>query len=288
MVFMKTIYFSSLKYWGLALLMTVAVLLSTVESYADDAALPALFDQRERIAQPDLSGVVRLRFLTTVDFPPFNFIDSQGKLTGFHVDLIRAVCAELKIEAKCQVQAIAYDRVQEALASGQGEAVIAGVAVTPELRRTFAFSRPILQLPARFATRTDGPQTLAQLTDKPVGVIKGSAHEAMFGAFFPQMTAKPFDNRMDMLKALKDGTVNAVFSDALQLSFWLASSEADGCCRFTQGPYFSERFLGEGLSVMVKNDDALLAQAIDHALTVLSRDGRLEDIYRRYFPIGLY
>lgn len=268
--------------------MPVAVLLSTVELHAEDAAFPALFDQRERIAQPDLSGVVRLRFLTTVDFPPFNFIDSQGKLTGFHIDLIRAVCAELKIEAKCQVQAIAYNQLQEALASGQGEAVIAGVAVTPELRRTFTFSRPILQLPARFATRTDGPQTLAQLVDKPVGVIKGSAHEAMFRAFFPQITAKPFDNRMDMLEGMKSGAVNAVFSDALQLSFWLASREADGCCRFTDGPYLSERFLGEGLSVMVKNDDALLAQAIDHALTVLSRDGRLQDIYRRYFPIGLY
>lgn len=46
--------------------------------------------------------------------------------------------------------------------------------------------------------------------------------------------------------------------------------------------------MGEGLSVMLRRKDASLAAAIDHALLMLSRDGRLQEAYLRYFPDGLY
>ena len=121
---------------------------------AQPKELPRLFDARERIAKPDLSGLARLRFLTTLDFPPFNFIDQSGKLSGFHVDLAREICRELEIEAKCQIQAVTYPELMPALEQGQGEAIAAGIAVTSELRQRFAFSRAFMQLPARFVVNT--------------------------------------------------------------------------------------------------------------------------------------
>ena len=39
---------------------------------------------------------------------------------------------------------------------------------------------------------------------------------------------------------------------------------------------------------MLRKDDAMLSEAFDHALATLSRNGRLQDIYLRYFPHGLY
>ena len=90
---------------SIGLLAAVAVLVASAASAAPKD-LPLLFDARERIAKPDLTGLARLRFLTTVDFPPFNFIDQSGKLSGFHVDLAREICRELEIEAKCQIQAV--------------------------------------------------------------------------------------------------------------------------------------------------------------------------------------
>ena len=113
--------------------------------------LPILFDTRERIARPDLSGIVRLRFLTTVDFPPFNFIDQTGKLAGFHVDLVREICRELALTDKCQIQAVTFPELEKALVDGNGEAVAAGIAVSADLRQRFAFSRPFMRLPARFS-----------------------------------------------------------------------------------------------------------------------------------------
>ena len=39
---------------------------------------------------------------------------------------------------------------------------------------------------------------------------------------------------------------------------------------------------------MVRKEDETLAGAIDHALLVLSRNGRLQEIYLRSFPVNLY
>ncbi|WP_421580673.1 transporter substrate-binding domain-containing protein [Shinella sp. M31] len=285
---------SSLKIYGFFTLCLLMGAVSPTAASAQDKPsvdLPILFDTRERIAKPDLSGIVRLRFLTTVDFPPFNFIDQTGKLAGFHVDLVREICRELALMDKCQIQAVTFPELEKALVDGNGEAVAAGVAVTADLRTRFAFSRPFMRLPARFAVAKKAPpsgETAAALDGKRVGVVAGSAHEAMLKAFFPRIQAEALADRTALLAALKDGKVDAVFSDGMQLAFWTNGTESAGCCRLFDGPYLSEQFLGEGLTIMLRKEDAALATAVDHALLALSRNGRLQEIYLRYFPVNLY
>jgi len=285
---------SSLKSYGLFALCLLMAAVGPLPAAAQDRKpidLPILFDTRERIARPDLSGIVRLRFLTTVDFPPFNFIDQTGKLAGFHVDLVREICRELQLMEKCQIQAVTFPELEKALTDGNGEAVAAGVAVTADLRRRFAFSRPFMRLPARFAVAKKAApagETADALDGRKVGVVAASAHEAMLKAFFPRIEAEAFPDRAALLAALKEGKVDAVFGDGMQLAFWTNGTEAAGCCRLFDGSYLSERFLGEGLTIMVRKEDAALAGAIDHALLALSRNGRLQEIYLRYFPVDLY
>lgn len=286
---------SPLKTWGTFLLLVVSgfgfASSGVTAAKAQESELPVLFDTRERLPRPDLSNLVRLRILTTADFPPFNFADQTGRLAGFNVDLAREVCLELRIEAKCQIQALPFGELETALANRAGEAVMAGIAITAERRNRFSFSRPYLTIPARFARnvardlRGEGAEALS---GRPVGVVKDTAHEAMLKSFFPKIIPVVFDDREAMLQALKDDKVAAVFSDGLQLPFWLAGEASEKCCVLFGGPYLSRDYLGEGMAVLLRNDEETLAAAFDHALATLSRNGRLQDIYLRYFPHGLY
>ena len=261
----------------------------TVAQEAEKSALPLMFDPRERLQRPDLASVPRIRFMTTVDFPPFNFIDQSGKLSGFHVDLAREICRELNVLERCQIEALPYKDLMTALGKGDGDVIAAGLRVTPELRQEASLSRPFMQLPARFVTSVG--QT--KLTDPSllkageVGVVTGTAHEAMLAAFFPGAKPRTFPKRDDALGALKKGEVKAVFGDGLQLAFWLESADAAGCCRFLGGPYYSRAILGDGLTLVTRKDAPLIAQAMNAALLALSRNGRLNQIYLRYFPHGL-
>jgi polar amino acid transport system substrate-binding protein len=286
-------FLASLVFKGFLIFLLSQVAFRTEPALAQQApsSLPLLFDARERLAKPDLSSLVRLRFLTSVDFPPFNFTDQNGKLAGFNVDLAREICGELEVAAKCEIQALPFADLNEALAASQGDAVIAGLAVTSELRKQFTFSRPYLMLPARFARNTKAEikgDTAAALSGRSVGVVKGTVHEAMLAAYFPAVKAVPFDNKEALLAALKDAKVDAAFADALQLSFWVSSQASARCCALFDGPYMSEQFLGEGMTIMLRQNDSVLTAALDHALAALSRNGRLQEIYLRYFPYGLY
>lgn len=252
---------------------------------------PLLFDARERLAKPDLGDVPRLRFLTSLDFPPFNFADATGRPAGFHVDLAREICNELDIAARCQIEAMPFPELKEALDKGEGDAIIAGMAITEPLREDYLFSRPFMVLPARLLRNAKaelkGPAAEG-LSGRPLGLVAKSAHEAMARAYFPAAKPVVFPDRQTMLTALKDGKVDAVFGDGVQLAFWAASPEADRCCHLYDGPYYSTGYLGEGLAIMLRPDDDVLTQAMDHALLALSRNGRLKELYLRYFPYGLY
>ncbi len=70
---------------------------------ADPApAPPSFFDPHPALQKPNLSHVKQIRFLTEDDYPPFNFLLSDGQLAGFNIDLARAICAEL--EVPCTIQ----------------------------------------------------------------------------------------------------------------------------------------------------------------------------------------
>lgn len=261
------------------------------ETLGEAGRLPLLFDSQERLPGADLSTVPRVRFLMSVDFPPFNFTDQDGRLAGFHVDLAREICAQLKVESKCQVQALPFDELEAAVEMGEGEAVMSGIASSADLRKSFSFTRPYILLPARFAinktTKLEG-QSATALSGKKVGVITNSRHEAMLKAFFPAVVVNGFEGYEPMYEALKTGKIDAVFADGLRLPFWVSGSASAGCCALFDGPYMSDRFLGEGLSIMTVDPENKLVPAFDQALAALSRNGRLEEIYRRYFPYGLF
>ncbi|MBA3446749.1 MAG: transporter substrate-binding domain-containing protein [Pseudaminobacter sp.] len=253
--------------------------------------IPIFWDSKERLQKPDLSALPRLRFLTTTNFSPFNFLDDSGRLSGFHIDLARAICDELAISDRCQIQAVPWEELDGMLQSGEGEAIIAGIAVTREARAKYAFSRPYLQFPARFimprATAAAEPM-FEKLDGERVGVMAGSAHESMLRDYFPGVKVVTYTRQNWLLADLKGAKIAAAFGDGMRLGFWLAGADAGGCCRFAGGPYLSPDYLGTGLAIAAKADNPQLAAAFNAALHQISVKGVFAELYLRYFPVSFF
>ncbi len=271
--------------------LAAAVCLAGAASAAEQPAAPMFWDMKERLPKPDLSAVPRLRFLTTTDFPPFNYLDRDGRLSGFHIDLVRAICTELGIADKCQIQAMPWEQLKDALDRGRGEAVIAGIAVTEETRARYSFSRPYLQFPARFMmprTRAVAEPIHEKIQGERIGVIAGSGHEQMLREYFPDVKVVTYTRQEWLYADLKAGKIAGAFGDGMRFAFWLAGSEASGCCRFAGGPYMAPEYLGLGLSLATKIDDPQLAAAFDYALQQIAVKGRFSELYLRYFPVSFF
>lgn len=275
----------------IALSMLVAAQFFAGMTFATEPQVPVLWDAKERLPKPDLSALPRLRFLTTTDFPPFNFLDGGGRLSGFHVDLARAICAELGIAEKCQIQALPWGELDEALQKGEGEAIIAGIAATPETRAKYAFSRSYLQFPARFImpkAKAFAEPILDKLRSKRVGVIAGSAHEKMLRDYFGTVQVVPFDTPEALYGDLRAGKIDAAFGDGMRFAFWLGGTDAAGCCRFAGGPYLAPEYLGSGMAIATRAGDPALAAAMDYALQEISIKGTFAEFYLRYFPVSFF
>lgn len=265
----------------------------TPQQSSADPEIPAYADPRERIPVPDLSVRPRIRFLVTTDFPPFSFIDRTGRLAGFHVDLARALCSSLSVMDKCQIQAVPFEEIGGLLLTGQAEIAAAGLAMNAETRERYAFSRTYLEFPARFVVRRDrqpdaGGLAAEALSGKRVGVMQGSAHEALLRSWFPGLRPVVFTREEWLRDAVMKGAVDAVFDDGLRLSFFLASEASENCCTFFDGPYIARDFLGEGLALAAAPRSQDIVRAFDHALQDITRTGRFAELYLRWFPEGLY
>lgn len=274
------------------------MLLAFAPAFAQPAPrpeIPDLFDPDHRLPKPDLAAVRTIRFLTTDDFPPFHFTTADGTLTGFDVDLARAICADLKIA--CTMQARRFDQLVGEIKAGRDDALIAAVANTPATRADLDFTASYYTTPARFAaqrtSKLDPKGLVAAMTPDAVaghtiGVEAGTAHEAYLKTFFPEAVLRPYRNQPDLRAALSNSEVEAVFADGIGLALWLAGTESKGCCGFRGGPFTESRYFGNGVSIAVGKGRDNLREALDYELDKLTRDGTYADLYLKYFPIGFY
>ena len=249
--------------------------------------VPGFWDPRRRPERPDLSHVQAVRFLTDLDYPPFDYAGPDGNPAGFNVDLARLICAEIK--AACTIQARPFATLLDSLDANNGDAVVASITATQETRKRADFSDPYYRTPARFVARADSPirDVLPELVEgKKIAVVAGTAHEAFLKQMFTEAELHPYPNAEAAREALRNKEVDLLFGDGISLAFWLNGSDSNGCCAFRGGPYLESRFFGEGVGIAVKRGNDLLRQALNWALFRLWEKGSYTDLWLRYFPIS--
>jgi polar amino acid transport system substrate-binding protein len=251
------------------------------------AGVPGFWDPRRRPERPDLSRIQSIRFLTELDYPPFNYAGPDGNPTGFNVDLARALCDEIK--TSCTIQARRFDLLLDALDENRGDAVIASIAITPTARRRADFTDPYYRTPARFVARADSAigDVLPELVEgKKIAVVAGTAHEAFLKEMFTAAEVRSYANAEAAREALRNGDVDLLFGDGIALAFWLNGSDSAGCCAFRGGPFLESRYFGEGVGIAVKRGNELLRAALNWALFRQWEKGGFADLWLRYFPIS--
>ena len=230
-----------------------------------------------------------LRFLTDADFPPFNYYDEEGVLTGFNVDLARAICLEAGVA--CDVQVRPWDELMLALNRGEADAVIAGHTISARLLRSVDFTDLYFHTPARFAGRRGAERieiTPEALDGKKIGVTRNTTHEAYLKAFFRYSAIQAFENADETRDALAAGKVDLIFDDGISLGFWVSGTNSKECCELRGGAFLEPKFFGDGLAIAVPRRDPALKSLLNRALHGVRESGRFEELVLRYFPNRVY
>ncbi len=226
-----------------------------------------------------------VKLLTDADFPPFSFQDANAAMSGISVDLAVAACAELKIS--CQIIAKPFAELLPALKNHEGDAIISGLRLTPEILNYASATRPYFFSSGRFIARIgmpfSQPDTRA-LAGRRLGFVKGTGHAAFLEKYYERSALTPFGDETAMLESLRTAAIDAAFTDSLHASFWLKGSHARGCCVALGASFIDRASFSKSMSFLVSTDQANLREALDFALDRLEEKGISAKIFAHYLP----
>jgi polar amino acid transport system substrate-binding protein len=272
-----------------ALLFALSTAQPSALSQAKTELVPDVWQGDVLRPKPEMPGIDRLRFVTDSDYPPFHYFDEENVLTGFNVDLARAICEALGVQ--CEVTPVEWEDLFKRLDDGEADAAIASIRIDAESLTKADFTSRYYATPGRFIARKENelkdvrPETVE---GKKIGVVRGTGHEAFLKQYFPIAEAVPFETSDEAQTALKASEIDFVFGDGVGLTFWLNGVTSDGCCEFRGGPYFDAKFFGEGVGIAVKKGNRQMVEILNYALEQVHASGRYEGLFLRYFPMSFF
>ncbi|WNN39201.1 lysine/arginine/ornithine ABC transporter substrate-binding protein [Pseudomonas inefficax] len=228
-----------------------------------------------------------LRIATEGTYPPFSYLEN-GQLTGFDVDIAKALCE--RIQARCEIVSQGWDGMIPGLMSGKYDAVVASMAITEERKQKIDFTDKYYATPARFiAEKSAGisDTSVAGMAGKVIGVQGSTTQGSYLEDFYKDSEIKVYKTVDDAAMDLANGRLDAVFSDSAILYPWLQTSLGT-CCDFVGQEVRDDKYFGVGKGIGVRKEDQALRGELDTAIKALLADGTYQRINQKYFPFAIY
>lgn len=214
------------------------------------------------------------RVATEATFPPFEF-QQGGQLTGFDIDLMRAIGKEADLNI--DLRNLPFDGIIPALQARTVEAAISGMTITAERAQAISFSRPYFKAGLAIAVREDNKtiKNFEDLKGKRIAVQIGTTG-ALEATKIPGSVVSQFDSAALALQELINGRVEAVVNDKPVTLYAIKEAGLRGVK--VVGELLTEEFYGIALP---KNSPYL--QLINDALGRVIESGQYDAIFRQWF-----
>jgi ABC-type amino acid transport substrate-binding protein len=221
--------------------------------------------------------VLKVRFGTEGAFPPWNFLDSNGNVAGFEVDLGNELCTRAGLD--CEWTVNDWDTMIPDLKAKQFDAILAGMAITEERVAEIDFTamyRP--PDPSRFVGLSGESFDFADLNSTRIGVLRSTIQHDYLRENFDRRanSINDFLTFGGMLRELRSGALHLIFADEAELAAAMAS-EPDFDFK---GPPI---LVGGGVGIGLRKEDDELEARLNAALSSMKQDGSLDALITQWF-----
>lgn len=228
----------------------------------------------QSLAKVQKAGVIT--FGTEGTYKPFSFhADGGGDLTGFDVEVARAIAGKLGVKAA--FQETQWDAIFAGLDAGRFDAITNQVSITPERQAKYEFSTPYTVSTGVIVVKQDntsitsfdslkGKTTAQSLTSNWYKLAQSSGANVQAVEGWAQSVA-----------LVQQGRVDATINDKLTYLDYVKTNGQSGLKVAAETTDKSDS------AVALKKGATALTQAIDTALKQLADDGTLTSISQKYF-----
>ncbi|MDO4739328.1 MAG: transporter substrate-binding domain-containing protein [Eubacteriales bacterium] len=218
------------------------------------------------------------RIITSADYPPFEFTNSDGTIDGFDIAVIRAIMtsAGLVEGENFSVSHIDFDFLLAELESGNADIVIAAMTIDPERAESVLFSDPYFDA-CQAITVAEGSEItcLADLTGKKIGVQQGTTGD-LVASEIEGATIERYTKAIEAMMDLQRGVLDAVVTDIAPSR--VLAGQLGGLVVIEDEAFEAEQY---GIVMRLGSEEEMAT--INAGIAALKESGLFDELYATYF-----
>ena len=217
---------------------------------------------------------------TNAEYAPFEYLDSDGNLTGFDYELLEAIAQEENLELEWKD--MPFDSLVGSMETGNIQIIAAAIGPTKEREKSVDFSDVYYTGSQSIVSSQKTPlYDFAGLSGKRVAVLEGSQSDFIVSGentdygVVENATVVRFKNAASAVMELKNGGVNAVLIDTIMAEIY---------CR-QNGDIVYQKVDGteEDTVYCIEKGNTELLNTVNKGLKKLKDNGEYDQIYEKFF-----
>ena len=216
-----------------------------------------------------------LRVGSDIAYAPFEFMDEKQQPTGFDMELIQALGADMGY-TKVDIETAAFDGLIMALQAGKYDAVISAMTIREDRAKSVQFSDKYF-LSRQYIAMKKGAniKSLEDLKGKKVGVQLNTTGQ--FAVEDKGIETMKYDILPDAMNALISGGVDAVVADSPVILWFQAQNPT------AQIESINAKSGEEYYGIAMKLGNTELSEKMNASLKKLIDNGKYNEIYKKWF-----
>lgn len=217
-------------------------------------------------------------------YKPYTFVDDQGELKGFDVDVWKEIARRIGYEVIFETSD--FSGLFGKLESGQINTIANQITITDERLEKYDFSNPYVYYGAQLISQSGNTDIvdLESLQGKKVGVSLGSNYEKMIktSPYADEIDVITYENFQGSLQDVSNGRLDAVLND--RLAALTAVNESGLEIQLAGEPL---EVLSNAFPFVKDSENKELIAAVNEAIETMYDDGTMEALSLKWFPVNI-
>ena len=222
-------------------------------------------------------------------YEPFTYKTPQGEVTGFDVDIAKAVCEQIK--RKCVFVEQVWDSMIPGLQAKKYDAIISSMSMTDERKRVVDFTDRYYKTPSAIVVKKDIPYSgPASLKGKKIGVLKGSTQEKWANGELKTagVTIIPYEAQDQVYLDIKSGRLDGTVADKVEVHGGFLRKPEGKDYGYVGPDQYETKYYGDGIGIAIRKNQGDLKKQMNEAIKTIRSNGTYTTIAKKYFDFDPY
>ena len=214
----------------------------------------------------------KLTIVTSPDWPPYEFLDDSGKVTGIEMDIMALIAEKLGLELV--IDEMDFDSALLAIQQGKSDMIVSGCTILESRKLVMNFTDSYTTAVQVIIVPEGSDITLDNLGEQSIGTQRGTTGFLACVDNFGDEHVIGYDSALTAVQALLNGQVDCVVMDDSVARAYVAANAGLSIV--------DTEYMVEDYAFGVAKENLALTEAVNDALNELMDDGTVQRIIDEY------